>query len=344
MLSTEELLRKAVLSVTDGNPGGLANSQPSDFGGSGQAALSIEQVTTFIELMAAQQVMLGDVRTVTSSAAKWNESIIQFAGRIAKPGTEGVRLPDSTGEERETPETGIVEMSTVLLRAEVPVSDETFEDNVAGQALVQNLERLIADRFGFDIEDLFINADPAYSGSASDQLYYRLLPNGGWVYQAINGSPSNVGGSGNAVDGSSYGQDYQEIFRVLLETMPDRFRRGLEQDGRFYIPKRTEVKYRDILASRGTPLGDLQLTGKGDLTYQGIDIVGVPALKIAAGKSHFLLCNRNNLYAGYHRAMKFETWRDPREGATSFITTARVDAEVAIPDATVCAHDVDVAI
>ena len=58
--------------------------------------------------------------------------------------------------------------------------------------------------------------------------------------------------------------------------------------------------------------------------------------------SSFLLCNPNNLYAGYHRAMKFETWRDPREGATSFIVTARVDAEVAVPEATVIATSVNV--
>jgi hypothetical protein len=64
----------------------------ADFGGAGQAPLSVEQVTQFIELMQAEQVMLADVRTVTSGAAKWQESIINFASRIAKAGTEGTRL------------------------------------------------------------------------------------------------------------------------------------------------------------------------------------------------------------------------------------------------------------
>jgi len=325
MLSAEELLRKAVLTETDQGGAGTIG-----IGGTGQAPLSIEQVTQFIELMAAQQVMLGDVRTVTSASAKWQESILNFANRIARPGIEATRLVDA---DRATPSTGIVEISTVLLRGEVPVSDEVMEDNVAGQNLVQSLERTITDRFGYDIEELMVNGD-----TGSSDPYLALLD--GWLLQSKN--------DGNAVDGSSYGQDYQEVFRVLLNKLPDRFKRNLETDGRYYIPKRTEEKYRDILASRGTPIGDLMLTGKNELRYQGILILGVPSFDITAGTSgnpdtaDILLTNHNNLYAGFHRAMKFETWRDPREGATSFVITARVDAEVAVPAASAIAYDVDV--
>ena len=314
MYSMEQLLQKAVLQV-------------SDFGGAGEAPLSIEQVKQFIELMAAEQVMLNDVRTVTSSSAKWQESILNFSARIARGGTEATRLVDA---DRVKPATGIVELSTVLLRAEVPVSDEVFEDNVAAGGLAASLERTIADRFGFDVEDLMVNGD-----TASADTYLALLE--GWLEQART--------SGNAVDGSTYGQDYQEIFRVLLATMPDRHKRALETEGRFYVPKRTEEKYRDILASRGTALGDVMLTGKNELTYQGIQIKGVPSIGVTAGtpdKSRILLAHRNNLYAGYHRVMRFETYRDAREGATSFIVTARVDAKIAVPTATVIAYDVDV--
>jgi hypothetical protein len=40
--------------------------------------------------------------------------------------------------------------------------------------------------------------------------------------------------------------------------------------------------------------------------------------------------------------MTLETFRDPREGATSFIVTARVDAKIAVPDATAIATSVNV--
>lgn len=329
MLSTEELLRKALV-VTDGNAGAHLTGTGADFGGAGQAPLSIEQVTQFIELMAASQVMLADVVTKTSSAAKWQESILDFGARIARPGIEATRLSNTGDYTFAKPVTGIVELSTVLLRAEIPVSDEVFEDNVAGPSIVNSLERLISDRFGFDIEDLFVNGD---TGSAD--AYLALLD--GWLISAKN--------DGQAVDGSTYGQDYQEIFRVLLNKLPDRFKRQLETDFRYYVPKRTEEKYRDILSSRGTALGDLMLTGTGELRYQGIKVVGVPSFAISnTDTASVLLANHNNLYAGYHRAMKFETWRDPREGATSFVVTARVDAKVAVPTATAVAYGVDVSV
>jgi len=322
MIPTEELLRKAVLTVISDTP---------DFGGAAQAPLSIEQVTQFIELMQAEQVMLKEARTVTSSASKWQESIIDFGVRIARPGTESTRL--SSGD-RVIPSTGLVEISTVLIRGEVPVSDETFEDNVARAGLANTLERMIADQFGFDIEDLFVNGD-----TASADTYLAQID--GWLKQAKNDTGNN------AFDASSYAQDYQEIFKQLLIRMPKRFLRGLKASGRYYVPVTLEQKYRDLLATRGTALGDFMLTQGGDLAYQGILIKGAPSFDsgIVAGTPDtcsVLLTWPQNLYAGYHRAMKFETYRDPREGVTSFVITARVDAEVAVVKATTLAYSVNV--
>lgn len=310
-LPNDELLAKAVFDT-------------GAFGGVGEAPLGLEQATQFIELMTAEQAMLPDVRTVMSAAPKWQESIIDFAGRIAKPGTQGSRLVSG---DRSAPTTGIVELNTVLIRAEVPVTDEVLEDNVAGPALQGSIERLIADRFGYDLEDLFINGD-----TGSGDPYLALLD--GWLKQALDG--------GNPVDATALGQDYQTIFRQLINALPDRHKRRLEVDGRFYVPKRVETLYRDALANRETPMGDMQLTGAGELRYQGIGIKGVPNIAIdGSNKSHIMLAHRQNLYAGYQRMMRFETYRDAREGATSFVITARADAKVAVTEAVSIAHDVD---
>lgn len=313
-LPNDELLQKAVFDT-------------SAFGGAGEAPLAVEQVAQFIELLTAEQTMLPDVRTVSSNAPKWQESIIDFSGRIAKPGVSGTRLQSS---DRTAPTTGLVEMNTVLIRAEVPVVDEVYEDNVAGPALQGSLERLIADRFGYDLEELFINGDTDHGSDA----YLAQLD--GWVKQALDG--------GHAVDATSLGQDYQTIFRQLINSLPDRHKRRLETDGRFYVPKRVETLYRDALANRETGLGDMSLTAAGELRYQGIIIKGVPNMAIDTNASHIMLAHAANLYAGYQRAMRFETFRDPREGATSFLITARVDAKIAVPDAVAIAHDVDVAV
>lgn len=314
-LGNEELLRKATLTT-------------GDFGGAGEAPLSVAQVREFIKLLSAKQVFLPDVRRVTSTANKWQESIVDFNGRITKPGTEATRLAEG---ERVKPTTGSVEISTVLLRAEVPISDEALEDNVAESGFANDLELMIADQFGTDVEELMVNGD-----TESADTYLAQID--GWLVQA-------EGASGHTLAASSFGKDYQTIFKRLLQSVPNRHKRNLVQDGRFYVPVTLEEEYRDILSSRGTPLGDVTLQGTGELRYQGIQIVGAPSIAVKSGSpdtSHVLLANRNNLYAGFRRSMTLETFRDPREGATSFVVTARVDAKVAVPDATAIAKEVNV--
>ena len=334
-ITNQELLQKATL--TSGAFGGTA---------AGQAPLTIEQADTFIELMAAEQVMLNDVHVVKSPSAKWQESIIDFSSRVARAGTEATRLASS---DQVSPVTGVLEISTVLLRAEVPISDEVMEDNVAGQGFAQTVERTLASRFGFDVEDLMISGN-----SASTDPYYSLLD--GWLSRMLNlNSTNHPNDTVHVYNAANDGQDYQVLFKKLLNNLPDRHKRNIEVDGRYYAPKRLVERYRDILAARGTPLGDLTLAGTNELRYQGILIVGVPAMPIAnaatslpgqgSGTNSFIvLANRNNLYAGFRRAITMETWRDPREGATSFIVTARVDAKVAVPDATSIASNVDVSV
>lgn len=313
--SNEELLQKATLTS-------------HDFGGAGNAPLSVEQVKEFIVLFSAGQSILPNVRTVTSRAAKWEEGIIDFGGRITRPGVQGARLPD---QERAKPLTGNVELSTSLLRAEVPVSDESLEDNVGEEEFANNLEDLIADQFGFDVEELLLTGD-----TDSTDEYLALLD--GWLKQV-------QGPDGHVVNATAEGKDYQNIFKKLLQSIPNRHKRRLQVDGKFIVPVTLEEEYRDILSDRGTPLGDLRLEGTGTLRYQGIEILSSASMPIDDDeKCQILLTNRNNLYAGYRRAMTLETFRDPREGATSFIVTARVAAAVAIPDATAIATNVDVSI
>ncbi len=318
--SVNDLLRKAILTVGNGEGSG-------DFGGPSQAPVSIEQATEFIELMTAGQSILSDVRQVNSSAAKWNEPVIDFSGRITRPGVEANRL-DYT--QRAKPVTALVELDTDLLRAEVPVSDEVFEDNVAGEKLRATLDRMVADRVGYDIEDLAVNGD-----ETSGDPYLALQD--GWLVKARAG--------GNTVTGGSYdsGRDYQAIFKALLKSLPQRFLRNIRANGRYYVPLRLEIEWRDVLAGRGTPLGDLMLTTEGDLRYQGIKIVGVANMEPADDTdASILLAHAANLYAGFHRNIRFETFRDPREGATSFLVNARFGNAIAVPEATAIADGVDI--
>lgn len=316
-IPNEELLQKATLTT-------------SDFGGPGQAALSVEAADSFIRHMYADQKMLGDVRNVTSRSSKWQEATLDFATRIARPGTQATRLVDA---DRVKPTTSMIEISTVLIKGEVPISDEVFEDNIVGDRFGNELEQQIAARFGLDVEELMVAGD-----TASGDPYLALVD--GWLKRAATG----VGG--NVVNAAAYGQDYGAIMGRLVVAMPDRYKRMIESDGRFYVPARLEEKWRQQLADRGTALGDQMLIGpRKELRYMGIEVRGVSTFPITAGSpdtSRILLSNRNNLYAGYRRKIQIEQFRDPREGATSFVITARVAPAIGLLAGTAVAINVDV--
>lgn len=312
-LTNQELLQKATFTT-------------ADLGLVGGAPLSVEQVSEFITLTSAGQTLLPEVRTVTSNASKWTESILDFGGRITKPGVEATRLLNA---DRVKPTTGAIDISTVLLRAEVPVSDEAMEDSPARQGFADSLEGLITDQFGFDVEELAVNGD-----TASGDPYLALLD--GWLKQA-------QGSGGHVVDAAATADpnDWQAQFGRLLAQIPNRHKRN-QADLRFYVPSVLEESYRAALANRGTNLGDLMLTGTNELRYQGILIKGTPSFPVTGGNSYILLTHRQNLIVGWRRAVTLETFRDPREGATSFIVTARVDAKIGIRDATAIAKNVPV--
>jgi len=313
-LSPEQLLQKATLDL-------------GDFGGAGEAPLTVEQVREFLRIAITPQDMLPDVRTVTATGNKWQESKIDFSSRIMRPGVGGTRLVDA---DRAKPSTGVVEISTVLLRGEVPVTDEVFEDQVEGQGFGNTLTTMIAEACGRDVEELLIQGD-----TLSGDAYLAQLD--GWVKQA-------QGAGGNVISAAGALQDYQTIFRQLLTAVNVKFLRDTG-NWRYWVPTRMHQMYRDILSARGTNLGDLSLTGQNELRYQGILIKPVAQLAVTAGSpdtSFVLFGHRQNFYAGIKREIRIETFRDPREGQTSYVVTARVDAKIAVVEATAVATGVNV--
>lgn len=314
MINNKDLLAKATMDTTD-------------FGGATEAPLAIEQIDEFLRIAITPQDMLSDVRTIKNNAPKWQESKIEFGNRIMHAGSEATRLADG---DREKGTTGLVEMNSVLIRGEVPISDEVFEDQVEQQGFGDTIMTMIAEAAGRDIEELMIAGD---TNSGDD---YLALADG-WIKLA-------QGSGGNVFDAAAEGQDYQAIFKRLLVDIPDRFKRDMS-NMRYYAPRRLVETYRDKLAARGTPLGDLSLVGVNELRYQGILIKGVANFPIAAGSpdtAQVLLTHRSNLYAGFQRMIKMETWRDPREGVTSFILNSRVAPQLAVAEATAIATSVNV--
>ncbi|KKN47443.1 hypothetical protein LCGC14_0662830 [marine sediment metagenome] len=316
MLTNKQLLEKAAL-------------ETEDFGGSGEARLTVEQAEAFIKIATTPQAMLADVRTVLNNAATWEENRIAF-GRILKPASasgvgEQGRL---TGANRVAPTTGVVVMATRLFRGEVLVSDSVMEDNTEREGFAGTITSMIAEQCGVDIEDLMINGD-----TDNDDAFLAEID--GWlkIVTDYNGGSQVHDASGDAT--------FQATLKALLANLPSAFKKD-KAGLRFYCSDIVEEAYRDVLSTRGTPLGDLTLEGTKALKYQGIDVKPVPLFPVddTTGLSVVLLTHKNNLYAGWRRQIVLEPYRDPRDGGTSFIVSTRVDAEVGYEPAAVIATGV----
>ena len=301
----EEYLKKATLTTGDLAAGGL---------------LSPQQADRFLQLAVKASPISSEATIRVMDAPKWEEATLTWGGRILRAGTEGARL---AAADQVKPTTGKVELSTVLVKGEVPITDEVLEDNIERADFADSLAAYIAERAGSDLEELYVNGD-----TTSTDAYLALLD--GLLKQA-------QGAGGHVYNASGDGTDYQAIFDQLINAVPDQYRRDLTT-WRFYVSPTVKEKYHSQVAARGTALGDAFLTAAQAPTYKGVRVVAVPHVPNA----NILFVQPTNVYIGFQRSIRLERFRDPREGVTSFIVTARTDVKIAVVDASAIATNVAV--
>lgn len=322
-------LEKATLSTSDltgGTDGGL---------------LSNDQAMEFLRVAIDYTAILPLCRVEFSKAPSFEVPRLSFGSRVLKPGTEGSRLADG---DRVKPSTGLMTLATVLLRGEVPVSDEVFEDNVEKDKLADTIMTMVAQAVGRDIEELMIKGDSARDTGGGEDAYLDLID--GLVKRFQAATPA-----GQKLDMSAGGAPttYDEMLGQALQKMPARYRRNVS-DLKFFLPVLHTDGYEKSLSGRGTALGDKTVIEglKASLAYRGIQTIPVPIMTgtdlINAASVDYdkfgLLTDPKNIVAGFHREVKIEKWRDPREGATSFVPSVRFDVDIADPNGTVLIHDI----
>jgi HK97 family phage major capsid protein len=281
--------------------------------------LSPEQADAFLKIAVKASPVSAEAVVRTMNATKWEEATLSWGGRILRPGVEGDRL--AVGD-RVKPTAGKVELSTVLIKGEVPVTDEVMEDNVEKAGFADSIATYIAERSGEDLEDLFVRGD-------TDDSYVGHGELAGEYLRLLNGI-IKLGKATNEYDAVGDGTDYPTVFDGLINLIGDEYRRDMTSF-RLYVSPTVKEIYHSQIGNRGTVLGDSTLIGANVPPYKGIKIVQVPRMP-----SGFIqLIQPSNIYIGFNRKIKLERFRDPREGVTSFIVTVRGD--VKIPVAAACA-------
>jgi hypothetical protein len=296
--------------------------------------LNATQARQFLRDAITPTVILSRADIFDSESKKFEIPKFSFGSRIMRGGNAGKRDLEGarvTTAKQAKPTTSLVTLSTELFKGEVPVPDEVFEDNIEGEGFADTLMEQIALAVGRDLEEIAIKADV---DDADDD--FGLFD--GIVQTLINASAPTY----DATSATSA----KATLKAMLDQLPVRFRQ-LWNDLVFYVPVALADAYADEIGGRGTQAGDAATlnatnTDAGTLKYRGIPIVEVPLLSGTENGYDYgtvaMLAHPKNVKVGFHRRVRMEKFRDPREGNTSFLPTVRYDVKWAQPEAAVYAH------
>lgn len=281
--------------------------------------LSAEQAKEFFRVAIDSGNLLKEARNEFSNNPTWEVPRISFGSRILRPGVEATRLDAS---DRVKPTTGLVSLATVLLKGEVQISDEVFEDNIEREGVADTVAEMIGQRVGGDVEELGIKGDTARVGGEDT---YLDLTNG--IIKLVQAAAV----SGQVINAAAQ-TTYNGLWASALEALPAVYRRAQDRY-RIYVPHTHRDKYLGVLAERGTAYGDAVLQNDTQrLAFRGVPFVPLSLLTgtdtINSGAIDYskfaILMDPQNFIVGWHRRVRIERFRDPREGAMSFIITCRV--------------------
>ncbi len=297
------ILRKAQLAVGDlTTDGGL---------------LVPRQSARFIRVLIKQSRLLQDVFVRPMGSPKELIETIRFGSRVLRPGVEGVALPEG---DRVKPDLTKKELDAKLFKAEAPITDEVFEDNIERTALRNTLMQILSDAVSRDMEEVIINGDTASIDAFLAQF-------DGVLKQTTS----------NVVDATSSTLT-KSVLKDTWKAMPKEFRR-LKDRMRFYTNSDAVTDYADSVSDRATGAGDQALQQNVDQRYTGVPVVPVSLYpELTSGPdvlTQMTLTDPMNIRVGIHRAIRMEVDRDVRAGITFLVVTMRMDVKLVTEEATV---------
>ena len=296
--------RKNVEQLMDGIFVDLCDKWRVTLSGKSHEALAVDRVNAFLGRVIANSTVLSDVRTVMANANGWKDSRINFTTDV----------PTFFGA-------GEVDISAVLLKGEVPISDTVLNDQITRPGFGGTVLGMVAEGFGRDIEELMMNGDT----EDPDEFLQKL---DGWPKQAR-------GLDGNIYNAIKDGKAYRSIMEDVYDMLPERYKKDTD-NMRFYVPYKVYECGIGHLQQEGVGAG-------GSLRCHDVEVRPLPLMNIKDGRGSILLTHRKNLYAAFRREVNLDRFRDPRaDYENSIVIAMRVDAKIAHVPATAIAINVEV--
>lgn len=295
----------------------------SVFGNWAKAVLNPEQAGRFLRTVTDQQVILKEASVFTMKSHTKNLDRIEIDGRVLTSGyDESGKTRALTDDEKVTVSNFQNQLIAKKLKTQAVIEDDELEDNLEGKAFANTLIDMTGEKISYDQEVWGVWANKANITYAQDKL---LNTTEGWL--------SKVGNKVYGKDGTHTAdfdpEDPEALFKAMIAALPKKYLRNRSMM-RFYVPFEIEDAYRDILADRGTNLGDTTTQGFNQLTYRNIPIVNPDSLDDEAaaalwGTRAAMLQDPTNLQMGIWRQISMEPDRNAQLEQTEYVVTMRGD-------------------
>lgn len=304
---------------------------------SGKALLNPEQLGQFLRYASINNTILSQADFKLMKSFKLVLSRVGINGRVLQSGykADGTTNPDLEAADIDF---GANELDAKKLKALCQIADDEKEDNLEQAQFEQTLLSMMGERVGEDLEywALFADSDIAYS---KDDL---LSTTDGWIKKSatkIQSAEQKKAVNKGTADFDLSKDTVESMFDAMIYAMPLRFRQQ-RSNLVFYVPYEVEDAYRNLLKSRGTPLGDSTQTGFGGLSYKSIPITYCPTLDAEDGRAvddtaTSMLTNPKNLAWGVWKNLYIEPERVPKDELTRYWYRIRGDVNMYFQEATV---------
>lgn len=287
--------------------------------------LTDAQAKQFIRHQIDKAVLMPLVRVVGMKSHTHKLPGIYFKNRILRAATSGQALPLA---DRSKPDTTRTTLTSVLVKAQVDLDDETLEDNIEQGTLKSTVMQLMGERIALDTDELTVNGDTT-SADPFLALYDGMLKK--TVSHIVDA------GSTPLVDSTLLSMQKAIPSAALREKMKVCYLTSVD----------AELDYRHALSQRGDALGVSVHGSAQPVNYGAVKILPIPVFPedLGAGndETNVLLMNPKNWAHGIWRKITFETQRDVPAGVLQCVVTMRIAGDYELEDYTAKAINVKVA-
>ena len=306
---------------------------------SAKALLNDEQFNTFMRAVQTEQTILNDASFRRMNAMKQIVSSTYVSGRVLQNGY------DSNGdtEDNLTPATigfGKAELDSKKLKAVTSILDDDKEDNIEREQFEQTLLTMMGEAVGRDLEAVCVFGDDSYAPSSTPDPLFSTMD--GWLTQAKTYAVNSQGaGTSSSTRHFDLDNGIDAMFDAMIGKLPVAYRSaGLLNRMTFYVPWEVYDAYQNLLISRNTQLGDVNITGRPSLAYKNIPVKYAPVLDATDGRTVYgnvpsILTIPEFLWYGIYRDLSVEPNRIVAQEKTEYYYRIRCGAGVQWTDAVI---------